>query len=112
MGSSIASDAAGASSLLFRQLWDSGTGTFTYLLADPFSSEAVLIDPVFERHNRDLALINELGLRLVASIDTHVHADHVTGSWCLHAATGCSIALAAVGDGGVIHDLRFRLIRN
>ena len=102
MGVSIACDAAGASSLLFRQLWDSGTGTFTYLLADPLSSEAVLIDPVFERHSRDLALINELGLRLVASIDTHVHADHVTGSWCLHAATGCSIALAAVAGADFV----------
>ena len=80
MGSSIARDAAGASSQLFWQLWDADTGTFTYLLADPHSSEAVVIDPVFERHSRDLALIDELGLRLVASIDTHVHADHVMGS--------------------------------
>ena len=106
MGSSIARDAAGASSQLFWQLWDADTGTFTYLLADPHSSEAVVIDPVFERHSRDLALIDELGLRLVASIDTHVHADHVTGSWCMHAANGCSIALAAVaGADFVSHTL-------
>tara|TARA_Y100000385_G_scaffold128651_1_gene133979 strand:+ start:595 stop:1698 length:1104 start_codon:yes stop_codon:yes gene_type:complete len=102
MGSSIAREAAGESSLLFRQLWDSPTGTFTYLLADPLSLEAVLIDPVFERHSRDLALINELGLLLMASIDTHVHADHVTGSWCLNAATGCSIALAAVAGADFV----------
>ena len=102
MGPSITRDAAGANALLFRQLWDADTGTFTYLLADPSSAEAVLIDPVFERHSRDLALINEMGLRLVASIDTHVHADHVTGSWCLHAATGCSIALAAVAGADFV----------
>jgi glyoxylase-like metal-dependent hydrolase (beta-lactamase superfamily II)/rhodanese-related sulfurtransferase len=55
----------------------------------------VLIDSVFEQHGRDLSLIRELGVELVASIDTHVHADHVTGSWLMHEATGCAIGLAA-----------------
>ena len=99
---SIALDAAGASSLLFRQLWDAETGTLTYLLADPVSAEAVVIDPMFEQHARDLALIHELGLRLVACLDTHVHADHVTGSWSLHAATGCAIGLAAVAGADFV----------
>ena len=87
--------AAGGGALLFRQLFDAPTGTFTYLLADVSSGEGVLIDPVFEQHERDLSLIRELGIVLAASIDTHAHADHVTGSWLMHEATGCVIALAA-----------------
>ena len=87
--------AAGGGALLFRQLFDASTGTFTYLLADVPSGKGVLIDPVFEQHERDLSLIRELGIALLASIDTHVHADHVTGSWLMHEVTGCAIALAA-----------------
>jgi glyoxylase-like metal-dependent hydrolase (beta-lactamase superfamily II)/rhodanese-related sulfurtransferase len=89
------SAAAGGGSLLFRQLFDGDTGTFTYLLADVPSRQGVIIDTVFEQHDRDLALINELGIELVASIDTHAHADHVTGSWLMHEASGCAIGLAA-----------------
>jgi glyoxylase-like metal-dependent hydrolase (beta-lactamase superfamily II)/rhodanese-related sulfurtransferase len=87
--------AAGGGPLLFRQLFDADTGTFSYLLADVESGEAVLIDSVYEQHSRDLSLIRELGLDLVASLDTHAHADHVTGSWLLHQATACAIGLAA-----------------
>jgi len=87
--------AAGGGSLLFRQLFDAETGTFTYLLADGPSRQGVLIDSVFERHDRDLSLIRELGIALVASLDTHAHADHVTGSWLMREATGCAIGLAA-----------------
>ena len=90
------SAAAGGGPLLFRQLFDGDTGTFTYLLADVTSRKGVIIDSVFEQHGRDLALIRELGIELVASIDTHAHADHVTGSWLMHEATGCEIGLAAV----------------
>jgi glyoxylase-like metal-dependent hydrolase (beta-lactamase superfamily II)/rhodanese-related sulfurtransferase len=86
--------AAGGSTLLFRQLFDADTGTFTYLLADVPSRTGVIIDAVFEQHGRDLSLIRELGVELVASIDTHAHADHVTGSWLMHEATGCAIGLA------------------
>ena len=88
--------AAGGSALLFRQLYDLETGTFTYLLVDVASGEGVLIDPVFERHPRDLALIRELDIDLVSCLDTHAHADHVTGSWLMRQATGCAIGLAAV----------------
>jgi len=88
--------AAGDAPLLLRQLFDAETGTFTYLLADVASRQGVVIDPVYEQHPRDLSLIRELGIELVASLDTHVHADHVTGSWRLHRATGCAIGLAAV----------------
>jgi sulfur dioxygenase len=88
--------AAGGGPLLFRQLLDADTGTFTYLLAEVASRAGVLIDSVFEQHGRDLSLIRELGIDLVASIDTHAHADHVTGSWLMRQATGCAIGLAAV----------------
>jgi glyoxylase-like metal-dependent hydrolase (beta-lactamase superfamily II)/rhodanese-related sulfurtransferase len=87
--------AAGGGSLLFRQLFDADTGTYTYLLVDVPSGEGLLIDSVFERHARDLALIQELDIDLVVCLDTHAHADHVTGSWLMHEATGCAIGLAA-----------------
>lgn len=79
--------------MLFRQLFDAASSTYTYLLAD--AGEAVLIDPVFEQARRDLALLRELGLRLVATLDTHVHADHVTAAWLLQQRTGCRIGVAA-----------------
>jgi len=87
--------AAGGGALLFRQLFEAPTGSFTYLLADVASGKGVLIDPVFEQHERDLSLIRELGISLVACLDTHAHADHVTGSWLMHQATGSAIGLAA-----------------
>ncbi len=81
--------------LIFRQLFDPVSSTYTYLLADRESGEALLIDPVFEQVPRDAALLSELGLRLIATIDTHVHADHVTGAWLLHERMGSEIALSA-----------------
>ncbi|MEB3307246.1 MAG: rhodanese-like domain-containing protein [Cyanobacteriota bacterium] len=92
---SLLAAAAGGGSLLLRQLFDASTGTFTYLLADVASGQGVLIDPVFEQHARDFSLIQELQIELVASLDTHAHADHVTGSWLMHQASGCQIGLAA-----------------
>jgi len=92
---SLLAAAAGGNQLLLRQLFDAATGTFTYLLADVASGQGLLIDPVFEQHERDLSLIRELGIELVASLDTHAHADHVTGSWLMHQASGCAIGLAA-----------------
>jgi sulfur dioxygenase len=81
--------------LVFRQLFDPSSSTYTYLLADRNSNEAVVIDPVFEQVRRDAALIAELGLRLVYALETHIHADHVTGAWLLKQRTGCRIALSA-----------------
>jgi sulfur dioxygenase len=81
--------------LIFRQLFDQQSSTYTYLLADSVKGEAVLIDPVFEQVRRDAALIEELGLRLLYTIDTHVHADHVTGAWMLKQRTGSQIAISA-----------------
>ncbi|MGF1624421.1 MAG: rhodanese-like domain-containing protein [Alphaproteobacteria bacterium] len=81
--------------MLFRQLFDPQSGTYSYLLADTASREAVLIDPVYEQVRRDSALLAELGLTLVCTLDTHVHADHVTGAWALRARVGSRIAVAA-----------------
>ena len=81
--------------LVFRQLFDLQSSTYSYLLADREGGEAVLIDPVFEQARRDAALIHELGLTLVATLDTHVHADHVTGAWLLKERCGSAIAIAA-----------------
>jgi len=78
--------------LIFRQLFDAPSSTYTYLLGD--GGEAVLIDPVFENAARDVALSRELGLRLVATLDTHVHADHVTGAWLLKQRCGSRILLS------------------
>ena len=80
--------------MIFRQLFDPQSSTYTYLLADPASREAVMIDPVFEHARRDAALIEELGLRLAWTLETHVHADHVTGASLLRAALGSRIAIA------------------
>lgn len=80
--------------MIFRQLYDNVSSTYTYLLADAVTREAVIIDPVFELHRRDLALIRELGLKLLYAMDTHCHADHVTGSWLLKQATGCRVVLS------------------
>lgn len=81
--------------LIFRQLFDQQSSTYTYLLADPGSREAVLIDPVFEQARRDAALVMELGLKLVWTLETHVHADHVTGAWLHKQRLGGRIALSA-----------------
>ncbi len=80
--------------LVFRQLFDPQSSTYTYLLGDGASGEALLIDPVFEHVRRDTALLRELGLRPIATLDTHVHADHVTGAWLIKAASGSEIMLS------------------
>lgn len=81
--------------LIFRQLFDLQSSTYSYLLGDQDRHEAILIDPVFEQAGRDTALVKELGLQLVATIETHVHADHVTGAWLLRDRIGSKIAVSA-----------------
>jgi sulfur dioxygenase len=81
--------------LVFRQLFDAASSTYTYLLGEPASRHALLIDPVYEHHLRDRALIDELGLKLQAVLDTHCHADHVTGAWLMQQATGCRYGISA-----------------
>ncbi|XP_028325683.1 persulfide dioxygenase ETHE1, mitochondrial [Gouania willdenowi] len=66
--------------LLFRQMFESESSTYTYLLADAETKDAVLIDPVLETIDRDLKLINELGLNLTVAVNTHCHADHITST--------------------------------
>jgi hypothetical protein len=91
-----------AAELLLRQLADATSSTYTYLLADPATKQAVLIDPVFEQARRDAELLRELGLTLVATLDTHVHADHVTAAWLHRQRSGSRIGLAAAaGAEGV-----------
>ena len=80
--------------LIFRQSFDPQSSTYTYLLGDGKTKETVLIDPVFEQAPRDAALLRELGLRLVCTLETHIHADHVTGAWMMKRMFGSAIALA------------------
>ena len=75
--------------MIFRQLFDSTSGTYTYLLASRHGGEALIIDPVLERVERYLQLVRELDLRLVKAVDTHLHADHVTGLGALRDRTHC-----------------------
>ncbi|MBM4379569.1 MAG: MBL fold metallo-hydrolase [Deltaproteobacteria bacterium] len=75
--------------MLFRQLFDAETSTYTYLVGDPASRQAALIDPVLGQVERDLELLRELDLQLAWALDTHVHADHVTAAGALRERTGC-----------------------
>src|SRR5579884_4470399 len=75
--------------MIFRQLFDSTSGTYTYLLASRPGGEALIIDPVLEKVDRYLQLIRELDLKLVKAIDTHLHADHITGLGALRDRTHC-----------------------
>ena len=77
----------------FRQLFDPATSTYSYLLWDPETLEAVIIDPVKEQTERDISLIKQLDLKLCFSLETHIHADHVTGGGLLRDTLGCRIAM-------------------
>lgn len=77
--------------LYVHQLFDTTSSTFSYLLIDPETGEAAIIDPVLENYKRDLSLINELDLQLKYCIETHVHADHVTGSSLIREDLGSKI---------------------
>jgi len=96
----------------FRQLFDPDTSTYTYILGDPIAREAVIIDPVREQAERDLQLLRNLGLSLKAVLETHVHADHVTGASDLAERTGAETVVSRhggapcadrqVGDGDTV----------
>src|ERR1700682_5663681 len=75
--------------MIFRQLYDSVSGTYTYLMASRRGGEALIIDPVIEKVERYLQLIDELDLKLVKALDTHLHADHITGIGALRDRTHC-----------------------
>jgi len=75
--------------VIFRQLFDQASGTYSYLLASRPGGEALIIDPVLEKVDRYLQLVTELDLKLVKALDTHLHADHVTGLGALRDRTHC-----------------------
>lgn len=81
--------------MIFRQMQDKESGTFTYLLADPNTREAILIDPVVEQVDRDRQLLRDLDLKLTATLETHVHADHVTGAGELRKCLGSQVIAGA-----------------
>jgi sulfur dioxygenase len=94
--------------MIFRQLFDATSSTYTYLLADAGTRHALLIDPVFEQFERDRALVHELELELTHTLDTHVHADHVTAAWRFQQALGSKIVISrasgAVGADRYVED--------
>jgi len=83
--------------MILRQLMDRDTATYTYLVADPVSRKAALIDPVLEQVERDLTLVEELGLTLTHVFETHVHADHITGAAMLRRRTGAVVVGSRLG---------------
>lgn len=81
--------------MIFRQLFEALSSTYTYLLGDETTGEAILIDPVISSMERDLAELHRLGLKLAWTLDTHIHADHITSALELKRATGSRIAAPA-----------------
>lgn len=81
--------------MIFRQLFEPDSSTLTYLLGCPESGAAVLVDPVLETAERDLEAVREMGLTLAWTVETHVHADHVTAAARLRALSGCKVAFPA-----------------
>ncbi|MCR9180736.1 MAG: MBL fold metallo-hydrolase [Erythrobacteraceae bacterium] len=84
--------------MIFRQLIDPESSTYTYLLGCPETREAVLLDPVCEMRDRDLAVIQNMGLTLKYTLETHVHADHITAACRLRSVTGCKVAYPAMDE--------------
>lgn len=81
--------------MIFRQLFEPVSSTYTYLLGDEQTGQAILIDPVISSMERDLDVLHRLGLRLAYTLDTHIHADHITAALELKRATGSRIAAPA-----------------
>jgi len=88
--------------MIFRQLFDGTSGTYTYLLASRRGGEALIIDPVLERVERYLQLVRELDLRLVKAVDTHLHADHVTALGALRDRTRCITVMGEQSRADVV----------
>lgn len=93
--------------MIFRQLFDHESSTYTYLIAARAGGEALLIDPVLERTDAYVKLIDELGLRLVLAADTHIHADHVTALGALRDRTACATAMGEQSKAECV-SVRFR----
>ena len=88
--------------MIFRQLFDSVSGTYTYLIASRHGGEALIIDPVLEKVDRYLQLVRELDLKLVKAVDTHLHADHVTGLGALRDRTHCITVMGEQAHADVV----------
>src|ERR1700742_2695161 len=88
--------------MIFRQLFDQTSGTYSYLLASRRGGEAMIIDPVIEKVDRYLALVRELDLRLVKAVDTHMHADHITGLGALRDRTRCITVMGEQSKADVV----------
>jgi len=100
--------ASSESKLVFRQLYESESSTYTYLLACGETKEAILIDPVDLKVDRDIKLIEELGLTLVAMLNTHCHADHITGTGLLKTTPGGAAAKSYISRlSGADADVKF-----
>ena len=100
------SDRVIGTAMLFRQLFDSVSGTYTYLLASRRGGEALIIDPVLEKVERYLQLVKELDLKLVKAVDTHLHADHITGLGALRDRTQC---ITVMGERSKVDVVSMRL---
>jgi len=88
--------------MIFRQLFDQTSCTYSYLLASRRGGEALIIDPVLEKVERYLQLIHELDLRLVKAVDTHMHADHITGLGALRDRTQCITVMGEQSKADVV----------
>ncbi len=88
--------------MIFRQLFDSVSGTYSYLLASRAGGEALILDPVLEKADRYCQLLRELDLRLVKAVDTHLHADHVTGLGELRDRTQCITIMGEQSKADVV----------
>src|ERR1700737_882236 len=95
-----------AIAMIFRQLFDSTSGTYTYLLASRRGGEALIIDPVLEKVDRYIQLVRHLDLRLVKAVDTHLHADHITGLGALRDRTHC---ITVMGEHSKVDVVSMRL---
>ena len=84
--------------MIFKQLFESDSSTYSYLLGCPVTGQAVIIDPVIDTAERDLQVVNDLGLKLAFTLETHIHADHLTGARKLRALAGSKIVVPAM-DG-------------
>jgi glyoxylase-like metal-dependent hydrolase (beta-lactamase superfamily II) len=88
--------------MIFRQLFDQVSGTYTYLLASRAGGEALIVDPVLEKVDRYLLLLNELRLTLVKAVDTHLHADHMTGLGALRDRVHCITVMGEQSKADVV----------
>ena len=105
--------------MILKQVFDTKSSTYTYLIASAKGREAVIIDPVIENVHDYIKILNDLDLKLVKVIDTHIHADHITGSYNLKKATNCSTIMGAhtpadavdikVNDGELINIDNFKI---